>query len=68
MRFDHVGLNVADLDAMTAWYCDALGLAVELEFALDHVELHGAMLLSPGGHRIELLSRCLLYTSPSPRD
>lgn len=57
MRLDHVGLNVADLAAMTDWYCDALGMQVELEFALDHVDLHGAMLLSPAGHRIELLSR-----------
>ena len=38
-RFDHVGLNVADLEAMTAWYCAAFELEVEFEFALDHVEL-----------------------------
>lgn len=30
MRFDHVGLNVADLDGMTTWYRDAFGLSVEL--------------------------------------
>ena len=57
MRLDHVGLTVADLDAMTAWYGKALDLAVEFEFALDGVDLRGAMMLSPEGHRIELLHR-----------
>jgi lactoylglutathione lyase len=57
MRLDHVGLNVADLEAMTDWYCSAFDMEVEFEFALDHVELRGAMLVSPDGHRIELLSR-----------
>lgn len=55
--FDHVGLTVADLDAMTAWYCQALDLAVEFEFELDHVDFRGAMLHSPSGYRIELLHR-----------
>jgi lactoylglutathione lyase len=57
VRLDHVGLNVADLPAMTAWYGAALDLVVEFEFALDHVEFRGVMLLSPDGHRIELLTR-----------
>ena len=26
MRLDHVGVNVADLSAMTEWYAAALGL------------------------------------------
>jgi len=56
-RFDHVGLNVADLEAMTAWYVDALELEVEFEFALDHLDFRGVMLHSTAGHRIELLSR-----------
>ena len=49
MRFDHVGLNVADLQAMTAWYSAALGLEVEFEFALDQVDFTGVMLRSPEG-------------------
>ena len=44
MRFDHVGLNVADLPAMTAWYVAALELEVEFEFALDQVDFRGVML------------------------
>ncbi|GAB3245932.1 VOC family protein [Nocardioides dilutus] len=57
MRFDHVGLNVADLPAMTRWYCSAFDLRVELEFALDHVDFSGVMLRSPDGWRLELLHR-----------
>ena len=57
MRLDHVGLTVADLPAMTAWYCAALDLSVEFEFALDRVDLRGAMLHSGAGYRIELLHR-----------
>lgn len=57
MKLDHVGLTVADLDAMSAWYCQHLDLAIEFEFALDHVDLSGAMLRSADGWRLELLSR-----------
>ena len=57
MKLDHVGLTVADLPVMTDWYVDAFGLEVEFEFALDHVDFRGAMLLSSAGHRIELLHR-----------
>jgi catechol 2,3-dioxygenase-like lactoylglutathione lyase family enzyme len=56
-RFDHVGLNVGDLPAMTDWYARALDLSVEFEFALDQFEFAGVMLSSPGGWRIELLHR-----------
>jgi lactoylglutathione lyase len=56
-RLDHVGLTVADLSAMTEWYVDALGLDVELEFELDHVDFRGTMLRSPEGWRLELLHR-----------
>jgi lactoylglutathione lyase len=55
--FDHVGLNVGDLETMTDWYVAALGLEVEFEFALDHVDFRGVMLRSPNGFRVELLHR-----------
>jgi len=57
MKLDHVGLAVGDLDAMTSWYADALELAVEFEFAVEHADLRGVMLCSEAGHRIELLHR-----------
>ncbi|HZA04487.1 MAG TPA: VOC family protein [Propionibacteriaceae bacterium] len=56
-RFDHVGLNVADLAAMVAWYAEALDLKVEFEFALPEFAFTGAMLISPEGYRVELLHR-----------
>jgi catechol 2,3-dioxygenase-like lactoylglutathione lyase family enzyme len=57
VKLDHVGLNVEDLDAMTAWYVDALKLEVEFEVVLEQVQLSIAMLRSPDGYRVELLSR-----------
>jgi catechol 2,3-dioxygenase-like lactoylglutathione lyase family enzyme len=56
-RFDHVGISVADLEQARAWYCRALGLAVENEFAVTGTDLRGIMLRHPGGYRIELLHR-----------
>ena len=55
--FDHVGISVADLGTAADWYCAALGLAREFEFEVPHAGLRGAMLLSPGGYRVELLER-----------
>ena len=62
MRFDHVGINVADLPAMTHWYAAALGLECEFEFALEQFGFSGVMLRSrhedpSQGYRIELLHR-----------
>lgn len=54
--FDHVGLSVADLDAMTEWYGAALGLTVEFAFELPNGLMRGAM-LHADGYRIELLER-----------
>jgi len=56
-RFDHVGLNVGDIDAMMDWYAKALGLEVEFEFAVEHADLRGVMLRHPSGYRLELLTR-----------
>lgn len=56
-RFDHVGLNVADLPAMTRWYTEALDLKVEFEFAIADADFSGVMLRSEQGYRIELLHR-----------
>jgi lactoylglutathione lyase len=57
VKLDHVGLNVADLAAMTDWYVAALGLELEFEFSLDQFDFSGAMLCSPDGYRLELLHR-----------
>ncbi len=56
--FDHVGLNVADLPAMTEWYAAALGLEVDFRFELAQVPFLGVMLRHPdAGYRLELLHR-----------
>jgi catechol 2,3-dioxygenase-like lactoylglutathione lyase family enzyme len=54
---DHVGLSVGDLEQMERWYCFALRLVVEFEFAIEEVGFRGSMLRSNEGHRIELLHR-----------
>lgn len=56
-RFDHVGVNVADLEAAIGWYADAFGLIVDSQFSIAGTDLRGAMLRHPGGYRIELLHR-----------
>jgi lactoylglutathione lyase len=55
--FDHVGINVADLNRAIAWYTTAFPLTVEREFAVASADLRGAMLVHPGGVRVELIER-----------
>jgi lactoylglutathione lyase len=55
--WDHIGLNVADLDATAAWYVRALGLTVENEFTVPSADLRGKMLRHPTGFRLELVER-----------
>ena len=55
---DHVGLNVADLDAAERWYVRAFGYTRDLAIRLDALELDIVMLIHPGrGDRLELLHR-----------
>lgn len=51
----HVGLSVADLDALIAWYGAALGFTVEVRFELPGGRAAGAMLRRPDGTGLELL-------------
>ena len=57
-RLDHLGLNVADLDAAARWYAEAFGYVRELELRIDAVDLDIVMLIHPErGDRLELLHR-----------
>ncbi len=56
-RLDHVGLNVADLDAAERWYGAAFGFERSLALRIDAVELDIVMLINDRGQRLELLSR-----------
>jgi len=57
VRLDHVGVNVRDLTAQTAWYQGAFGLKTVFEFHLEGPGLRGVVLEHPRGWRIELLAR-----------
>jgi catechol 2,3-dioxygenase-like lactoylglutathione lyase family enzyme len=58
VRFDHVGINVPDLQAATDWYCATLGLSAAPVFHVAGTDLSGIMLLhEPSGYRVELLQR-----------
>ncbi len=57
-RLDHVGLNVADLDAAERWYAEAFGYERQLALRIDVLELDIVMLIHPErGDRLELLHR-----------
>jgi lactoylglutathione lyase len=57
MGFDHVGVSVRDLDAMTRWYSDVLDLSPDFLIDVPQVRLRGVMLRSAEGFRVELLER-----------
>lgn len=57
LRFDHVGLSVADLDAAAVFYGAAFGFVFEFPFGLESVAARGLMLRHPSGHRLELFER-----------
>jgi lactoylglutathione lyase len=57
-RLDHVGLNVADLDAAERWYAEGFGYERDFVARLDLLELDIVMLIHPTrGDRLELLHR-----------
>jgi catechol 2,3-dioxygenase-like lactoylglutathione lyase family enzyme len=58
IRFHHVSLSVADLDAQQRWYRKALGFArVIEEFGLTEPPVRTAVLQAPSGIRVELIER-----------
>lgn len=69
VRLDHVGVNVADLDAAAAWYCAAFGLRPEQRLRVEPIDLDIVMLIDDEhGHRIELLHRPGLAAGPRGQD
>ena len=56
-RLYHVGVSVADLDAMTAWYADTLGFTVQGFFEVEQHGLRGNLLSHESGLGLELLER-----------
>ena len=56
-RFHHCALVVADLEASLEWYQEKLDFRVESRFFLPEAQLDIAYLVSPGGFRLELITR-----------
>ena len=57
MHFDHIGLNVADLEAQATWYERALGLTRTLTFSVPPIDLTGLFLIDGNGFALELIHR-----------
>ena len=58
IRFSHVSISVADLDAQVAWYRQALGFAEVVEqYELPEPPVRTAVLQAAPGIRIELIER-----------
>jgi catechol 2,3-dioxygenase-like lactoylglutathione lyase family enzyme len=58
VRFHHVSLSVADLDAQQSWYQRVLGLTDVIEqFSVPEPPVRTVVLRSPGGVRVELIER-----------
>ena len=57
MHFDHVGVNVADLEAQAAWYEKAFGLHRTHPFTVPPIEMTGIFLIDGHGIAIELVHR-----------
>ncbi|MEY4434397.1 MAG: hypothetical protein RIR16_437 [Actinomycetota bacterium] len=57
LKFDHIGLSVADLDSQVAWYTMALNLRATNSFEVEQLNLRGCFLVDDQGLVIELLER-----------
>lgn len=57
MQLDHVGLNVANLDAQALWYEQAFNLHTAKPFEVEPLNLRGIFLTNSDGFAIELLER-----------
>ena len=55
--FDHVGLSVADLDAVESFYTSAFAFKRQLVFELPPHPIRGVMLEHHSGMRLELFER-----------
>lgn len=57
MHIDHVGLNVADLDAQVEWYTKVFGFTTARAFEVAPIGLRGIFLVGEDGFAIELLEK-----------
>jgi glyoxylase I family protein len=57
MHIDHVGLNVANLDAQVEWYTKVFGFKTARPFEVAPIGLRGIFLVGDDGFAIELLEK-----------
>lgn len=57
MHIDHVGLNVANLDAQVEWYTKVFGFTTAHPFEVPPIGLRGIFLVGEDGFAIELLEK-----------
>ena len=57
LDFDHVGIDVADLERAIAFYREAFELEEVYAFELEDLALRGVFLRNPAGWTIELFKR-----------
>lgn len=57
MHIDHVGLNVANLDAQVQWYTKVFGFKTARAFEVAPIGLRGIFLVDDNGFAIELLEK-----------
>jgi lactoylglutathione lyase len=57
LDFDHVGLSVADLDAILPFYRDGLDLELEFQFEIPEQDIRAVFLRNARGFGVELLER-----------
>jgi catechol 2,3-dioxygenase-like lactoylglutathione lyase family enzyme len=55
--FDYIALSVADLDAQSRFYSDALGLVEETQTEIPDAHIRTVILRSPSGIALELIER-----------
>ena len=51
-QFDHIGINVKDIEASLKFYCELLGLKVQMSVKMQDCTI--TYLVLPNGNRIEL--------------
>ena len=52
MSFNHIGINVKEIEASLSFYCELLGLEIQKSVKMDDCTI--TYLLLPNGNRIEL--------------
>ena len=64
LALDHAGVSVSDLERSIGFYAAVFGFVVDERFAIPGTSVRGAVVVNPGGARVELFHREGSRTSP----